>query len=239
MNYTIDYYQVLGVLEDAEDIVIRAAYRALAQKYHPDKWNGDKQFALERMKVINNAYNILSDIQKRADYDLTRDKKTYKDSKAEENYKNISEFDNNWNEICKYFPDLVNITNELRVYSVELENTYKIILIESKEFENRIDIKTKLINDYLKKYFGTNEEIIRFAEHLFLARKKSKLKELNKAINLLGTKVDSNVLISKIDPSYDVEEEILKNNSDDDALAHMRYFLLFVLLLVIFTYAFS
>ena len=34
-------YQILGVLDTAEDIVIRAAYKALAQKYHPDKWSGD------------------------------------------------------------------------------------------------------------------------------------------------------------------------------------------------------
>jgi len=33
-----DHYQILGVIQDAEDIVIKAAYRALAQRYHPDKW---------------------------------------------------------------------------------------------------------------------------------------------------------------------------------------------------------
>ena len=36
-----DYYRTLGVLDDAEDIIIRAAYKALAQRYHPDKWKGD------------------------------------------------------------------------------------------------------------------------------------------------------------------------------------------------------
>ena len=35
-----DYYRILGVLDDAEDIVIKAAYRALAQRYHPDRWQG-------------------------------------------------------------------------------------------------------------------------------------------------------------------------------------------------------
>jgi DnaJ-class molecular chaperone len=37
MNSQKDYYRILGVLDDAEDIVIKAAYRALAQRYHPDQ----------------------------------------------------------------------------------------------------------------------------------------------------------------------------------------------------------
>ena len=37
MDLNKDYYKILGVLDNAEDIVIKAAYRALAQKYHPDK----------------------------------------------------------------------------------------------------------------------------------------------------------------------------------------------------------
>jgi molecular chaperone DnaJ len=63
------YYQVLGVLEDAEDIVIRAAYKSLAAKYHPDKWSGDKQFANARMTEINIAHDCLSNSEKRRIYD--------------------------------------------------------------------------------------------------------------------------------------------------------------------------
>ena len=56
-----DYYRILGVLDDAEDIVIKAAYRALAQRYHPDRWQGDAGEATRRMAEINAAYAILSD----------------------------------------------------------------------------------------------------------------------------------------------------------------------------------
>jgi|HubBroStandDraft_2_1064218.scaffolds.fasta_scaffold1101523_1 DnaJ-class molecular chaperone len=54
-----DYYSVLGVLPSAEMIVVRAAYRALAQKYHPDKWVGEKSEAHRRMKEINDAYEFV------------------------------------------------------------------------------------------------------------------------------------------------------------------------------------
>jgi DnaJ-class molecular chaperone len=53
-------YEILGLSDEADEVVIRAAYKALAQKYHPDKWIGDKDFASSRMAEINSAYEWLS-----------------------------------------------------------------------------------------------------------------------------------------------------------------------------------
>ena len=62
------YYDNLKVARDAPDAVIRAAYRALAQQYHPDK-NPDSADAARVMKLINEAYAALSDPAKRRDHD--------------------------------------------------------------------------------------------------------------------------------------------------------------------------
>src|SRR5512133_3168989 len=67
MDYK-DYYQILGVSRTASADEIRAAYRKLALKYHPDRNPGDKQ-AEEKFKEMNEAYQVLSDTQKRARYD--------------------------------------------------------------------------------------------------------------------------------------------------------------------------
>ncbi len=63
-----DYYEVLGVPRNASDEEIKRAYRRAAMKYHPDRNKGDKQ-AEQLFKEINEAYEVLSDPDKRAKYD--------------------------------------------------------------------------------------------------------------------------------------------------------------------------
>ena len=63
-----DYYKILGVSRNASAEEIKGAYRKLAMQYHPDRNPGDKQ-AEERFKEMNEAYQVLSDPQKRARYD--------------------------------------------------------------------------------------------------------------------------------------------------------------------------
>ena len=63
-----DYYELLGIRRDADAGEIKKAYRKLAMEYHPDKNPGDK-VAEEKFKKIGEAYAVLSDPQKRAQYD--------------------------------------------------------------------------------------------------------------------------------------------------------------------------
>ncbi len=65
---TKDYYDILGVARDASGDEIKQAYRSLARKHHPDV-SEDKSVAEHRFKEINEAYEVLSDPNKRAQYD--------------------------------------------------------------------------------------------------------------------------------------------------------------------------
>ncbi|MEZ4743471.1 MAG: DnaJ domain-containing protein [Bdellovibrionota bacterium] len=63
-----DYYKILGVDRNASDDEIKKSYRSLALKYHPDRNKGDKE-AEEKFKNISEAYAVLSDKQKKQEYD--------------------------------------------------------------------------------------------------------------------------------------------------------------------------
>lgn len=67
----MDYYKILGISENASEEDIKKAYRKLAMKHHPDRNQGAKM-SEEEFKNINEAYSILSDPQKRKEYDLQR-----------------------------------------------------------------------------------------------------------------------------------------------------------------------
>ena len=70
VNDAPDPYKILQVDPEAEDEVIQAAYRRLAQKYHPDRSIG--QEAVDRMVAINAAWETIGEPSRRASYDLTR-----------------------------------------------------------------------------------------------------------------------------------------------------------------------
>lgn len=198
-----DHYQVLGVIQDAEDIVIKAAYRALAQRYHPDKWVDSQEEGTRHMSEINEAFAALSDPTKRKQYDQSRTSNEY--NVSEEDFSNTGTEDDlcnslndDWSAIVKYFPDVEDIINELSKISKPLAQTYKVSLLENKEFTKRKVIAEQLERKFLEKYFGTNEEIIGFSRFLISWGAKNAAKELNRALNLLSDNIHSKLIINRI-----------------------------------------
>ena len=65
----LNYYKLLNVPTNANEKEVKKAYRNLAKKYHPDMYQGDKSVAEEKMQLINEAYDTLSDVALRKEYD--------------------------------------------------------------------------------------------------------------------------------------------------------------------------
>jgi len=71
----LDYYQILGIEKNATQEEIKKSYKKLALKWHPDKNLNNQKEAEAKMKEINQAYETLSDPQKRKEYDSKQNDK--------------------------------------------------------------------------------------------------------------------------------------------------------------------
>lgn len=86
-----DYYKILEVNNSASTEIINKVYKILAKKYHPDTNPDNKEFAEEKFKELNEAYEILSDEEKRKEYDMQLEllNELQSPSISEEEYENL------------------------------------------------------------------------------------------------------------------------------------------------------
>jgi curved DNA-binding protein CbpA len=196
-----NYYRTLGVLDDAEDIIIRAAYKALAQRYHPDKWKGDPQEANKRMSDINEAYDVLSDSVKRKKYDEEYFRNRARDESTEEDETDanfISEEDEAWQIALEFFPKIKDEYLYLSKISGILANTYKATILNNQDYKNSDTVKKKLESDYLKRYYGEDLQIQNLVKELLVNGHKKATIKINKIIRALGVSVSYNQIVEKI-----------------------------------------
>jgi curved DNA-binding protein CbpA len=205
-----DYYKILGVVDTAEDAVIRAAYKALMQIYHPDKFNGDRAEAERRTKDIVEAYSVLSDPAKRKAYDQRRaeEKPEYHsdpDGSDHRGFRAAEETLNaKWEMAAEYVHGLKVLYNNLASISPELAYTFKLCLLEQKAFDRATLIANGLEDQYLTKYFGSNASIKIFAKKLLSGGYKEAARELNSVITVLGSSVNAADVIYRIAKKYKV-----------------------------------
>jgi hypothetical protein len=203
MDANKDYYATLGALPSAEDIVIRAAYKALAQRYHPDRFEGPKDEALRRMQEINEAYEILADPALRKEYDKQRGSTTqsgdsYFGDDANDAPPHYDPLEKDWAFAVKYYPDLQEIEGLLSKIAWRLGYSFKAYMLAEKAFEKRVQIANAMERNFLESYFGTNAALIAFAKELIQLGHKAALKSLNQAVQILGNSADPNRVISQI-----------------------------------------
>jgi len=148
LNTFINYYEILHVSQDAPVEIIRLAYKGLAQKYHPDRYQGND--ANGKMQLINEALEVLTNENKRKEFDLKlnsfnqrkqkeRDfqeyqkRKKYEDfQQQEKNSRNFSKNDDKDQKEAKDFNVNINISKGFYIFKPFL-NLYNIIKRNSKK----------------------------------------------------------------------------------------------------------
>lgn len=207
-----DFYACLGVAPDAEAIVVTAAYRALAAKYHPDRWKGSPEVAHERMAAINEAYATLSDVSKRAEYDR-RNASTWnkwRETTGEQNEafdEGLAELEAKWRVAARILPIIDDIRNQLKKTSYALEFQFVQILVEKRLFNDAGTIAEKMEKDFLERHFGRDKKIIAFARYLISQGNRAALKELNSIVDVLGDGIDSGLIINQICIDFKIDKK--------------------------------
>lgn len=108
---SINYYDILEISKNATDEEIKQSYRSLAKQHHPDKKGGNK----EKFQKIQEAYDVLSDKQKKQDYD----------NKTPENiFNNFSSGFSFFNNFTNFFSQKIKKNDHIHKYSINLENVY-------------------------------------------------------------------------------------------------------------------
>ena len=220
MDSSKDHYACLGVMPNAEQIVITAAYRALARQYHPDLWKGDPEIANRRMAEINVAYGVIGDPDQRQRYDKTRDAthSTFSNDTDEMEHafdQAMSELEGRWQTACKIFSDLVEIRKHLAKTAHRLAFAFVTLILETKEFNHRQQLADRLEQKFLELHFGTHPDIVLLAKKLISLGKKKAIVALNEYVDVLGSNIDAKPLIAQIYADFNInalESEIQKSN---------------------------
>ena len=209
----INHYDTLGVAQSAELEVIRAAFRALAKKYHPDTFSGEKSIAEEKIREINLAFEILSDPKTRKSHD--EELKKQKSSSGFESYDDFEKetaADNvlaeDWSTLIEVFPEAENIRKDLSLYSNKLAFSFQIIVLSTKSASSAEKVGAELKKDFFGKFFGKSNRLQNLAELCLTNGKRHIANEINKKVALLGSEA-SDRIIQDIYKKYKSELEII------------------------------
>ena len=211
------YYQILGVTPDAEDVVIRAAFKALTQIYHPDKFISSADRAHLKMVEINTAYEILSSEEKRRIYDQEIEKngkaRELLELDLEKDYSDyFSNDDESWTTALEYFPAVETYFYALKKINNSLAFSYREIILSTKTFEKAESLYWKLKTEFLSRYFGENIKIRELAASYIDLGVKEAVREINKTVRVLGDSIDADILEVKLKEKYNVPQSETRLN---------------------------
>lgn len=202
---TVNYYDVLGVLPTADDFVIKAAYKALAQRYHPDKFHGNAKDAADaqvKMRQLNEAYQVLSDPAKRREYDISFQQGAQQNQHNSQQKSEQAKQQEDWAIALRFYPDLTELETRLGKIDPSLVSEFRSSLLASQQYEQRQRIASQIEQSYLEDYFGNDPKILECARDLLLAGHREVAKELNRVLKVVGGGVSSEKIIEQIEAKY-------------------------------------
>ena len=189
----INHYDVLGVPRDCEQQLIDTVYKSMVRIFHPDVFKGDKFFAQEKLKVVNEAYSVVGDAERRKAYDAElrhsegsgATEEIYEDERSD--YQPFDDmYTEDWRVVISYFPKIDEMCRYLRKLNYSLSATFQILLISSKDYRRAESVFNKLKADFLKMKFGNNPIIHSIVLFSIESGNRNFALELNRDLLILG-----------------------------------------------------
>lgn len=189
----INLYDVLGVPRDCDQSLIDTVYKSLVRVFHPDVFKGDKAFAQEKLKIINEAYSVVGDVDRRKTYDADL-KRSESSGATEEIYEDDSSenqpyddmYTDEWKVVIGYFPEIDEMYRSLRRLNLSLSAAFKILLVSEKNYRDARSFFTKLQQEFLRAKFGKNPDVQLLALHAIEKGHRKFALDLNKDLTILG-----------------------------------------------------
>lgn len=205
-----NYYQILQVASDADHEVIRAAYRTLSSRYHPDKNGGDESL----MKEVNEAYACLGDDVSRQQYD---EQLRVELGGAKYVPDDVS---SKWSVALKLYPELQKYYEKLAGYSADIAAEYVKSIIEKKRFDFARHDFGAFRDKFLSQQFGVQFPLfMRFVDFLYAEKRYEDVRRLAQFSNALGSNIATPKvwkIIESIDGEYYKKEREMQENTSKE-----------------------
>ena len=208
-----NYYAVLGLDSSASIEVIKAVYRVLAKKYHPDTYSGNKDKGEKIFKKINEAYQVLSNPSKKEEYDKSREDthknandyeaSDYNDENQSDDFYD-SEDKKKWEVACDIYPEIKDYRAMLRKININLSIAYVAHLLETKNFDKAEIIFQHYKENFLSRYFSSDKYIHEVILELIERNYRHIALEVNKTIQVVGNPSDAKRFMKKILSKYNL-----------------------------------
>jgi DnaJ domain len=194
-----DHYQTLGLARHAEAAVVKAAYRAMASLYHPDR--NPAPDAIDRIQRINIAHGVLSDPVRRQAYDATLAGKTPPAPRPHDD-DSPDPLAERWQIAASFFPEIQHHHARLDRLSHRVGEEFRLYLLQHQHYADAEALAARLRTEFLTRHFGTDAALHPYAEQLLLAREIDAARFVGQVVSVLGRSVTADSVREKVAQRY-------------------------------------
>lgn len=182
-----DLYALLGVAFEATFDEIKSAFRRMAKRYHPDLNPDDPEESAARFRLINRAYEVLSDPSLRRQYDREWQRFRNAEEPPEPPGPAAQVSATDWDFACRYFPHLERLSERLTKFSDMVERRWRNLVFFDKTFDRADELARTVEEAFLGQMVGTSEVLRMVARDALLASHEKLLAELANALRIFGS----------------------------------------------------